>query len=233
LPAKRSQPAAPVNGAIRDRIKEFRRVPSAELHDNPRNWRTHPYEQSKAMSEMLDGIGIADVVVAYHSEREGGKLVLIDGHERKSHEADWPTVILDVTDAEADQLLATMDPLAGLAERNDALLDELLDDVRFGTPALADLLQGLSMHDGPEPDPDPDPPGDEPEFAGPKEMELLPFEHYDTVVLLFDRSTDWLAACDLLGLSDVKFSTREGKARRAGRGRVVDGKRVLEMLRRT
>ena len=31
--------------AIRDRIKELRRVPASELQAHPRNWRTHPEYQ--------------------------------------------------------------------------------------------------------------------------------------------------------------------------------------------
>ncbi len=129
---------------LRDRIIEFRRVPSNELLDNDRNWRVHPYAQTRAMQEILDTVGIAGAVTAYHSERNGGRLTLIDGHERsRNHEAEWPTLILDVTDEEADLLLLTMDPLGDLAEQNDAALLSLLDSTVAGSPGLENLLHEL------------------------------------------------------------------------------------------
>ena len=95
--AKRSAAAA---SGLRDRIVEFRRVASEELQDNERNWRVHPYAQTRAIAELLEKVGIAGALTAYYSERNGA-LTLIDGHERRaSHAADWPTLILDVSDEE-------------------------------------------------------------------------------------------------------------------------------------
>lgn len=228
--------------AIRDRIKEFRRVPSDELHDNPRNWRTHPFAQSEALKEILDRVGIAGAVLAYHSERNGGRLTLIDGHERKSHQADWPTLILDVDDDEADLILATYDPITALASTDGEQLKSLLEDVQFGTPALEDLLHGLAQQARKEGEEGPDDAAEDGggrkkvqadgEWDGPPDMELLPFEHYDYVVLLYRNSLDWLAAQDLLGIKDVTYSLKDGRRPHVGRGRVIDGKRVLEMLRK-
>ena len=88
---------------IRDRIKEFRRVPARELLDNDGNPRTHPQAQRDALRGLLEQVGVAAALTAYHSERNGGRLVLIDGHLRKQdYDLDWPTLILDVTDEEAD-----------------------------------------------------------------------------------------------------------------------------------
>src|SRR5215472_18133311 len=108
----RGQAEMPVSNAIRDRIQDFRRVPARELLDNDGNPRRHPQAQRDALRGVLEQVGIAGALVAYQSERQGGKLTLIDGHLRKQdYDLDWPVLVLDVTDAEADLLLATHDPL--------------------------------------------------------------------------------------------------------------------------
>src|SRR5262245_52090618 len=112
---------------IRDRIRDFRRVSACELLDNDGNPRRHPQAQRDALRGVLEQIGIAAAMIAYHSERNGGKLTLIDGHLRKQDfDVDWPTLILDVSDEEADLLLATHDPLAALAEYDQPKLQALL-----------------------------------------------------------------------------------------------------------
>lgn len=117
---------------IRDRIVSFDRIPGRSLAPNPRNWREHPGPQKDALRAVMEEVGIAGVLLAYHSERNQGKLTLIDGHLRQEdyHNVDWPVVTLDVTDEEADLLLASHDPLAALAESNQNKLDALIDDVR-------------------------------------------------------------------------------------------------------
>src|SRR6516165_7833205 len=124
--------AAPLPGvAIRDRVREFRRVPARELLDNDGNPRHHPQAQRDALRGVLEQVGIAGALVAYRSERNGGKLTLIDGHLRKQDfDLDWPTLVLDVSDEEADLLLATHDPLGALAEYDRPRLDALLQEVR-------------------------------------------------------------------------------------------------------
>jgi hypothetical protein len=134
---------------IRDRIKDFRRVPARELLDHDGNPRRHPQAQRDALRGVLEQVGIAAAVVAYESERNGGKLTLIDGHLRKQDcDLDWPTLILDVTDAEADLLLATHDPLGALAEYDRPKLDALLQEVRARSPAVLGMLKDLAKKTG-------------------------------------------------------------------------------------
>jgi hypothetical protein len=134
---------------IRDRIQDFRRVPARELFDNEGNPRRHPQAQRDALRGVLEQVGIAAALVAYHSERNGGKLTLVDGHLRKQdYDLDWPTLILDVDDAEADLLLATHDPLAALAEYDRPKLDVLLQEVRVKSPAVVGMLKDLAKKAG-------------------------------------------------------------------------------------
>jgi hypothetical protein len=135
--------------SIRDRVREFRRVPARELLDNDGNPRRHPQAQRDALRGVLEQVGVAGALIAYPSERNGGRLTLIDGHLRKQdYDLDWPTLILDVSDAEADLLLATHDPLTALAEYDKPRLDALLQGVRARSPALIGMLKELAAKTG-------------------------------------------------------------------------------------
>jgi DNA modification methylase len=133
---------------FRDRIKELRRVHSSMLRPNPRNWRTHPQAQQDALRGVLAEVGIADAVLA--RECEDGGLMLLDGHLRVETlpDAEIPVLILDVTEAEGDKILATLDPLAAMAEADANKLDELLREVQTGNDALAGMLTELAEEAG-------------------------------------------------------------------------------------
>lgn len=129
---------------IRDRIIELRRVPASELLPNPKNWRTHPTEQQEAMRGVLAEVGIADAVLA--RETPDG-LMLIDGHLRADVAADveWPVLVLDVTEEEADKLLLTHDPLSAMAGADESLLYELTNATDISNPALNQMLADLAQ----------------------------------------------------------------------------------------
>ncbi|HZZ73581.1 MAG TPA: ParB N-terminal domain-containing protein [Pirellulales bacterium] len=129
---------------IRDRVKELRRVRAAELRPNPRNWRLHPAAQQDALRGILADVGFASALVA--RELADGSLQLIDGHLRAETAPDAivPVLVLDVDAAEADKLLAALDPLAALAETNSAALDSLLAEVRTDHAALQTLFAELA-----------------------------------------------------------------------------------------
>lgn len=129
---------------IRDRVRELRRVPAADLLPNPRNWRLHPDRQRQALQAVLSEIGYADALLA--REMADGRLMLIDGHLRAetTPQTIVPVLVLDVTESEADKLLALLDPLTGLAEADAAKLSELLADVRPENPAVRGMLDKLT-----------------------------------------------------------------------------------------
>jgi hypothetical protein len=142
-------PGSEASQAIRDRIKDFRRVPARGLLDNEGNPRRHPQAQRDALRSVMQQVGVAAALVAYHSERNGGQLTLVDGHLRKQdYDLDWPTIILDVNDEEADLLLATHDALAAQAEYDKPKLDALLQDVRAKSPAVVGMLKDLAKKTG-------------------------------------------------------------------------------------
>jgi len=133
---------------IRNRVKELRYVPASQLQPNPKNWRTHPEGQANALRGILAEVGIAGAVLAYETP-EGG-LKLIDGHLRAETlgNADVPVLVLDVNEAEADKLLATIDPLGAMAEADADALRALLEDVETGSQELADMLTALAEDAG-------------------------------------------------------------------------------------
>jgi len=133
---------------IRDRISELRRVPASELRPNPKNWRTHPKAQADALKGVLAEVGIADAVLA--RELEDGTLMLLDGHLRVETMGDQvlPVLVLDVDEAEGDKVLATLDPLAAMAESDAAKLDAILREVDTGSPELQQMLSDLAEDAG-------------------------------------------------------------------------------------
>lgn len=132
---------------IRDRIKELRRVPASALLPNPKNWRVHGDNQADAMRGVLAEIGYADAVLARETEHG---LQLIDGHLRceTTPEAVVPVLVVDLTEAEADLLLAAHDPLAAMATTDQTKLNDLLATLKPTSEALAQMLNDLAEEIG-------------------------------------------------------------------------------------
>jgi hypothetical protein len=125
---------------IRNRVKSLRMVPASDLRPNPKNWRTHPKAQQDALRGVLAEVGLADACLA--RELPDGSLMLIDGHLRAETlgDGDVPVLILDVNEAEADKLLATLDPLAAMAEKDAGQLASLLGTLKEQEDTLAALV---------------------------------------------------------------------------------------------
>ena len=125
---------------IRNRVKSLRMVPASDLRPNPKNWRTHPKAQADALRGVLSEIGLADACLA--RELPDGSLMLIDGHLRAETlgDGDVPVLILDVNEAEADKLLATLDPLAAMAEKDAEQLASLLGTLKDQNDNLAAMV---------------------------------------------------------------------------------------------
>ena len=134
--------------AIRDRIKELRRVRASELFASPHNWRTHPKAQQAALQGVLEEIGYADALLA--RELPDGSLELVDGHLRKETTPDQevPVLILDINEDEAKKLLAVIDPLAAMAEANTDALGSLLAEIGTESDALQAILDDLADQNG-------------------------------------------------------------------------------------
>lgn len=137
----------PTGMLIKDRIKELRRVPATSLLRNPKNWWTHSDNQANALRGVLAEVGFADAVLAGETP---DSLMLIDGHLRAetTGEGIIPVLVLDVNEAESDLILATLDPLAGLADTNGEALNELLSTLEVQSEAVKVILEDLAEQVG-------------------------------------------------------------------------------------
>jgi hypothetical protein len=118
----------------KNRIVGYEEVSAEKLLANPLNWRLHPATQRKALKGVLDSVGFVQSVVVNKNTGH-----LIDGHLRvdlaKQRGETVPVVWVDLTPAEERAMLAALDPLAAMAEKDAATLKELL----MQTDAEADL----------------------------------------------------------------------------------------------
>lgn len=101
----------------------------AKLLPNPQNWRTHPALQAKGVRAVLDRVGWVQPVLV--NQRTG---LLVDGHLRvalalEKKVAEIPVSYVDLTPEEEALILATLDPLAGLAGTNVTNLEGLLGQI--------------------------------------------------------------------------------------------------------
>jgi hypothetical protein len=104
-----------------------------KLVDNPRNWRTHPPVQAEGLDAVLDEVGWAGA--ALYNEETGR---LIDGHLRKKRALargeQVPVIVGAWTEEQEALILATLDPLAGMAEVAGRELAALLEEVQDYAP---------------------------------------------------------------------------------------------------
>ncbi|MCI0703588.1 MAG: hypothetical protein L0241_21110 [Planctomycetia bacterium] len=144
---------------IRDRVKDFRRVPANTIRPSAFNWRTHPKEQADALRGLLAELGFAGAVLT--RELSDGSLEAIDGHLRLETMGDRlvPVLVTDLDEAEAKKLLATFDPLGAMAGADTDKLDALLAEVSTDNSAVAELLDSLAHQHGLGESPETDEPG--------------------------------------------------------------------------
>jgi hypothetical protein len=209
--------------AIRDRIKALVRVKGSDLAPNPKNWRKHPKAQRDALRTVLAEVGFAGAALA--RETDAG-LVLIDGHLRAevAPDQDIPVLVLDVTEEEADKLLATFDPLTEQAEEDRKKRKALLRELRELKGQSLEFQMLLSGWEGA---PVAEPTGDIPELEISAELH----ERQDYLVIVFDNEFDWRVACDKLRVAAVAGAGNETSTmKQRGLGRVIPAARLLALL---
>lgn len=137
-----------------DRIVGEDRVDPRTLVPNPRNWRTHPEGQARVLSGVMSEIGIVQRVIV---NRRTGRLV--DGHLRvklaiQSGVRRLPVAYVDLSEEEERVVLATFDPIAGLADADARVLTDLIAQTEAQDPAIRDLLETMRRAADPTYDPD-------------------------------------------------------------------------------
>jgi hypothetical protein len=127
----------------RSRIVGHADVSPSVLVPNPENWRAHPQEQRDALGGALEEVGwVTEVIV----NKTTGNLV--DGHLRldlalSRNEPFVPVTYVELTQDEERLVLATLDPLAAMADAEVIPLQELLAQLDPNNAALRDVLANL------------------------------------------------------------------------------------------
>jgi len=117
-------------------------IEASTLQDNPSNWRRHGSAQIDALKGVIQEVGWAGALL--YNERTAR---LIDGHARKKivNPADQVPVLIGSWNEEDERkILLTLDPLAAMAEGDDAAITELLKRVSTDNDAVRALLDTLS-----------------------------------------------------------------------------------------
>lgn len=149
----------------RNRIVGQGSVDPKKLLLNPKNWRIHPKHQQDGLAAVLDEVGWVQRIVV--NRRTG---FVVDGHLRarlaiERNEKSIPVSYVDLTAKEETIILATLDPLAALAGRDDEALKKILKSAADASSGVDELLGQIHLDAGffkkkaEEPKPDPSPPG--------------------------------------------------------------------------
>jgi DNA modification methylase len=133
--------------AWRNRIVGSGEEAPDQLLANPANWRTHPGLQRDALRGSLSEVGWVQQIMV--NQRTG---FVVDGHARveealSRHEPTVPVLYVDLSPAEEALVLATLDPIGAMAERDDARLDDLLTQLSVDDLGLQALLDSLGTQE--------------------------------------------------------------------------------------
>jgi len=133
--------AAP--SAFRSRIVGEGEEAPDQLLANPLNWRVHPKEQQDALEGLLKQVGWVQRVIV--NKRTGH---VVDGHARvalalRRNEPTLPVLYVDLSEDEERLVLAAIDPIGGMAGRDDDMLAQVLDGLTAEDAGLQALLDSL------------------------------------------------------------------------------------------
>lgn len=199
----------------------------AELADNPANWRVHPDTQLRALADVINEVGFADALL--FNERTGR---LLDGHARKKVAKPGekvPVLIGSWTEEQERIILATLDSSTGMAKADPAALDKLLQELTLSSHDMLNHLEelrrqaeALAQDEADDDATDGD--------AKVEQMELLPFEHYDYVLVVSRNINDWNFLQEFCGLKKVNSCPVQGK-KKIGLGRAVEASDFIRRLK--
>lgn len=212
---------------MKNRILSFKWVAPSTLEDHPQNWRVHNENQKAAMQAVLDSIGVADAILVYKSQASG-KMTIVDGHMRRSmldSQDKVPVLVLDLNDEEAKAMLATHDPLAFMAGRDDEEYNKLLAEIGAQDP-FKDLARMFNTDGVPGQDGDPEADaaylGDE--VKGKYDIVPQYDEGYDAVIITSVTEQEWAQLMTVLPLP--KKIERHGKI---GGSHVITAKEFMKL----
>lgn len=121
---------------------------ASEFLAHPDNWRVHPQHQRDAVRGSLDELGWIQQVI---ENKTTGRL--IDGHERiwqalDHDDAEVPYLLVELSEDEERLALATLDPLAALAQTDIVKLKALTANLPVKSPQLQAMIDKLRRAPG-------------------------------------------------------------------------------------
>ena len=206
-----------------------RLVDPNSLLPNPANPNRHSAHQIQLLASIIQEQGWRNPVTV--SKRSG---LIVRGHGRLEAALliGCETIPVDEQDyaSDAEELadLLADNRLSELAELDEDDLRRVLKSIGEADPDFDLELTGFMedeiarLFEG-EPD--------EAEEQTIPRMEIQPFEHHDYLVFMFHDLRDWMQALQSMGVPEVDYSITR-KTRKIGVGRVLHGKRLLELCRR-
>lgn len=123
-----------------------------DLLPNPENWRVHSEKQDTVVSASLDEVGFVQSVIVNQTT---GRLV--DGHLRaaiaiRKGLRKIPVTYVELSEAEEQLALATLDPISAMAAANAYLFGQLLETANTGSAKLMEYLDEYGRRIGAVPD---------------------------------------------------------------------------------
>jgi DNA modification methylase len=142
---KKNTPTTPTANAVwRNRIVGYGDEQPDQLLANPANWRIHPRSQQQALAGVLSEVGwVSEVLV----NKTTGHVV--DGHLRvelaiSRNEPTVPVKYVELSEAEEQLILATIDPLSAMAVTDSDKLNELLSGLETDNADLQALIEDIA-----------------------------------------------------------------------------------------
>jgi hypothetical protein len=206
-----------------------RMVDPATLKPNPDNPNRHSAHQIQLLAAIIQEQGWrAPITVSKRSGlvvRGHGRLeaaLLMGANEVPVDEQGYGSEAEELADLLADNRLSE------LAELDEDDLKRVIERLRDSDPEfdveltgfMEDEVAKLFADDELEEDLETIP-----------RMECQPFEHHDYLVFMFHDLRDWMLALQLIGVREVDYSITR-KTRKLGVGRVMHGKRLIELARK-
>lgn len=121
---------------------------------NENNWRVHPFEQQEALEGVFEDVGVVQrIIINMRTSPEWGDSrnvqTLVDGHARvklfaKHNEPTIPALYIDATPREEALILASLDPIGGMAVTDREKLTALLGGLDTENEQLTALFTKLA-----------------------------------------------------------------------------------------
>jgi hypothetical protein len=200
------------------------------LKPNPVNPNRHSAHQIQLLASIIQEQGWRNPVTV--SKRSG---LIVRGHGRLEAALLIGCATIPVDEqgygSEAEELadLLADNRLSELAELDEDDLRRVLKSIGDADPSFDIELTGFMedeirklMEDEATP---------EEELETIPRMECQAFEHHDYLVFMFHDLRDWMQALQLMGVREVDYSISR-RTKKIGLGRVLHGKRLLDLCRR-